>query len=87
LKDFALKRKFGKPGQGPQEFAPTPGSTGSLTIYPQTDSIVINSPGKVSFYTKDGKFIKEMKFSAGLMGGFYQPIGSQFAGMSFLTVL
>lgn len=84
LKDFALKKKFGKPGQGPQEFAPIPGSTSSLTIYPQVDSIVINSPGKVSFYTKAGDFIKEMKSSAGLMGGFFQPIGDQFAGMSFL---
>lgn len=84
LQDFTLKKKFGKPGQGPQEFTPTPGGTGSLTIFPQTDSIVINSPGKVSFYTKDGKFIKEMKSSAGLLAGFFQPIGDQFAGMSFL---
>jgi hypothetical protein len=84
LKDFALKKKFGKPGQGPQEFAPTPAGMSSLTIYPQADSIVINSPGKVSFYTKDGEFIKEMRSSAGLMGGFFQPIGDQFAGMSFL---
>jgi hypothetical protein len=84
LQDFALKKKFGKPGQGPQEFALVPRSTGSLTIYPQTDSILINSPGKVSFFTKDGEFSKEMKSTAGLMGGFFQPIGDQFAGMSFL---
>ncbi|UCH97426.1 MAG: hypothetical protein JSV88_11390, partial [Candidatus Aminicenantes bacterium] len=84
LQDFALKKKFGKPGQGPQEFAPTPAGTSGLRIYPQADSIVINSPGKVSFFTKDGTFIKEMKSGAGLMGGFFQPIGDQFAGMSFL---
>lgn len=80
LKDFTLKKKFGKIGEGPQEFKRPQAGTGILT-FPQTDSLVINSLGKVSFYTKEGNFIKEIKSPiSGQVMGMYQPIGKQFAG-------
>jgi hypothetical protein len=80
LKDFTLKKKFGKTGEGPREFKRPQGGSGIMT-FPQTDSLVINSMGKVSFFTKEGNFIKEMRSPvSGQVMGLYQPIGKQFAG-------
>jgi len=80
-KDFTLKKKFGKEGEGPQEFKLVQGMPG-LIINSQTDSLVINSAGKVSFYTKDGTFIKEMKVATGSMVSIFQPFGEKFVGLS-----
>lgn len=70
-KDYTMKTKFGKEGEGPQEFKLAQGMPG-LILYPHTDSLVINSAGKVSFYTKDGKFIKELKVPTGSMVSIFQ---------------
>lgn len=80
-KDFTLKKKFGKEGEGPQEFKLVQGMPGIILI-PQTDSLLINSAGKVSFYTKDGKFIKELKVTTGSMVSVFQPFGEKFVGLS-----
>jgi hypothetical protein len=53
-----------------------------LILYLQTDSLVINSAGKVSFYTTDGKFIKEMKVPTGSLVSVFQPFGEKFVGFS-----
>lgn len=74
LKDFALKKEFGQAGEGPREFKP------EVTVFPQQDSLLISSPGKLSFYTKDGKFLKEIK-STTYLNGSYQPLGSGYAGL------
>ena len=64
IKSFKLKKKFGKPGEGPGEFQ------GSLTsgrapleLDILKDRILVNSFGKLSFFTKEGKLIKEIKIS------------------------
>jgi hypothetical protein len=83
LEEFSLKAKFGKAGEGPQEFKVTGGGEG-VFVYPQKDVLVVNSPGKLSFYSKDGKFIKEMKTpTAGPSQGspMFQPIDGKFVGM------
>jgi hypothetical protein len=80
-KDYTMKTKFGKEGEGPQEFKLAQGMPG-LILYPHTDSLVINSAGKVSFYTKDGKFIKELKVPTGSMVSIFQPFGEKFVGLS-----
>jgi hypothetical protein len=80
-KDFTLKKKFGKEGEGPREFKLAQGMPGIILI-PQTDSLLITSAGKVSFYTKDGKFIKELKVTTGSMVSVFQPVGEKFVGLS-----
>lgn len=82
LKDFSLKAKFGKPGEGPQEFKPPAAGAFALTVYPHTDYLLVSSIGKVSFYSKEGKFIKERKVPVfGELTGAYKPIGDKFVGM------
>lgn len=81
LKDFTLKKKFGKTGEGPQEFKIFPGASYlRLSVLP--DYLLIESIGKLSFFAKDGTFNKEIKITAGMpMLGKYKPLGKGFAGL------
>lgn len=79
LTDFTLKKKFGKAGEGPQEFQIAPQFT-----YPHVDvkilpdRILVNSLSKMSYFTRDGKFIKEMK--PAIWGWYLSPLGKNFVG-------
>lgn len=82
LEDFSFKTKFGKAGEGPQEFKTTLGGGTAIGIIPYNDHLLVNSAGKISYYSKDGKYIKEMKIpSISPSGGSFQPTGSGFIGM------
>jgi hypothetical protein len=72
LKDFKLKKRFGRKGEGPQEFKSKP------AINVQTDVIVVNSQAKVSFFNKDGTFLKEVNHI--VSGSQFLPLGKQFVG-------
>lgn len=56
LENFKLERKFGREGEGPEEFKEK-----IYLIDIQKDYLVINSVGKLSYFSKEGKFIKELK--------------------------
>lgn len=62
LKDFKLLKTFGKAGEGPKEFLrnPMPVRT-SLRMVVCPDCLMINSLGKISFYSLDGEFQKVLK--------------------------
>lgn len=62
LKDFKLIKKFGKEGEGPQEFKTFMGFGLTVDIYPE--HILVNSIDKISYFTRKGEFIKEKKISA-----------------------
>lgn len=80
LDDFSLKKKFGRKGEGPQEFMiPPPGGVG---VDVQTENILVNSIKKLSIYTKDGNFIKEMKIVTPMISDMY-PVGDLYVGASF----
>ncbi|MFC2146666.1 hypothetical protein ACFLRT_04815 [Acidobacteriota bacterium] len=44
LTDFKLKKKFGRIGEGPQEFKSW------ILLYVKPDHIFINSPNKISYF-------------------------------------
>jgi len=73
LKDFQLKKKFGKEGEGPQEF-----KRRIILVNIQPDYIFLNSAGKVSYFSKDGKFIKELRTISPDMR--LKPFGREFVG-------
>ncbi len=77
LKDFSLLKKFGKQGQGPQEFALHPRVPVSLDV--STDKIIVNSLGKVSYFSKSGGFLKEIRAMPNFFN--FQPLGDQFLGL------
>lgn len=82
--DYKFKFKFGQAGEGPKEFKISPGGEGVM-IFPQKDVLVINSPGKLSIYNKDGKFIKESKIPPGLGSNLLQPVGANYVSMNVVV--
>jgi hypothetical protein len=65
LKDFILKKKFGRIGEGPEEFKLFPNMP--LLIDVQGGEIIAKSMGKISYFTTDGKFKKEVKVKGGFI--------------------
>jgi hypothetical protein len=78
LKDFSFLKKFGKKGEGPQEFIIPP--PGGVEIVVQPDFLLVSSLGKLSYLTKEGQFKKEIKVTAFMQSGFF-PIGKSFVGI------
>ncbi len=70
LKDYKLLSKFGKKGEGPGEFKVRP--NGRVKIYPLDDYIYVASIGRVSIFTKNGGFVKEIPASSGRD---FKPVG------------
>ncbi|HLP59554.1 MAG TPA: hypothetical protein VK186_12020 [Candidatus Deferrimicrobium sp.] len=55
LEDYTLIKKFGSQGEGPQEF-----KYGTMmNLYP--DGLAVISVCKISYYTRDGEYIKEQR--------------------------
>ena len=78
LPDYKLIKTFGRGGEGPQEFIINQNQR--LLVFLTPDHIVVNSIGKVSLYTKDGTFVKELK---AVRGGPFMPLGDGFLGRDF----
>ncbi|MCP4155617.1 MAG: hypothetical protein GY757_48280, partial [bacterium] len=77
LKDYKFLAKFGKKGEGPREFRVRP--NGKVRIHPRGKYIYVDSIGKVSKWTRDGKFVKETKATSGRR---LMPLGhDRFVGM------
>ncbi len=81
LKDYKKKFDFGKAGEGPTEFKLMPGQF--PMVFSQEKNLVINSVGRVSFFTREGKFIKEFITRSTQFQGMYQPVKDGFVGMGF----
>lgn len=77
LQDFKLIKKFGSAGKGPGEFHTLPELPISVNI--QTQDLIVNSLGKISYYTKDGKLKKERRTFGRY--GYFQPIGKEFVAL------
>jgi len=75
LQDFKLKKKFGRQGEGPQEF--------NRFALPSIleDYLVVSDRNKVLYYTKDGNYLKEIK-ARSIMHWGVKPLGNRFVGKS-----
>lgn len=81
LKDYKLITKFGKAGEGPQEFKINPfNPLASVLVFPYQDELVINSLGRVSTFSKKGEFIREMSTKDPMLS-YVRPIGDGYIGM------
>ncbi|MCK5056730.1 MAG: hypothetical protein KAT34_08745 [Candidatus Aminicenantes bacterium] len=84
IKDFRLLKKFGKRGEGPREFLIYPNMPLRIKLLP--DKFLVNSMGKISYFTRKGEYIKEIKHTVSFGAADLFPIGEQFAAMSFVRV-
>jgi hypothetical protein len=74
-KDYSFIKRFGKRGEGPEEFKLSANETPFLSIC--DDHLQAISTGRVSFFTKDGKFIKVLTT---IEGDIFQKIGNSYVG-------
>jgi hypothetical protein len=70
LKDLNLIKKFGKEGEGPQEFKISPFGP-PMDVYTYDNKLFITSNNKLSCFTRDGQFIKEFRIPIYLV---YRPL-------------
>lgn len=78
MKDFKLLRTFGKAGEGPEEFKLSSRPGGRLAVFHHPNHLVINSFERLSLFTPEGKFLKEMKGS--MFTGDFRPLGDGYVG-------
>ncbi len=78
--DYKLRRSFGKKGEGPQEFIPSPAPwIPTLRVYLKPGTIFVNSVGKVLIFKRNGDFIREFK-TAGPLNQFI-PLKNKYVGL------
>lgn len=75
LKDFSLIKKFGEEGEGPGKFK---GEVFGISF--KDGQIIVNSAGRITYLTEDGKYIKEKNAVLPRAGG-YIPVGDHFVGL------
>ena len=79
--DYKLKKKIGKAGEGPGEFIGFDnGKAVTASISPE--HVIVSSVNKVSFFSKKGDFIKEVKT---LNGFIFITYADNFVGNTFET--
>jgi hypothetical protein len=79
LPDFKLIKKFGKRGEGPREFLPPFG--GNVNIDVQPDGLMVISAFKLSYFSKQGDYKKELRLPAALLTNRpIRPLAMGFAG-------
>jgi hypothetical protein len=76
METFKLKKKFGKSGEGPQEFK------GGIGLYINNNLLYVNSLDKVSLFSKEGEFLREMKLPKLFVK--LIPFGENYLGVSNL---
>jgi hypothetical protein len=83
LKDFRLIKKFGKRGEGPRELL-AGNSVAMMWLEIQPDDLFIHTMNKISYFSKQGTFIKEQKINMSY-APVLKPIGNRFVGVGFPT--
>jgi len=81
LEDFKLIKSFGRKGQGPQEFQTYPHIP--ITIDVSTDKLIVSSIRKISYFTRQGEFLKEVRALS--LALYLQPLGDGFLGRSHVN--
>ncbi len=80
-KDFKLKKMFGKPGEGPGEFIGSDGGK-AVTADVTNKNIIVSSVNRISYFTKSGKFVNEIKTSEGFS---FVTFENNFVGTTFIN--
>ena len=70
---------FGKKGEGPGEFKLSDDNMVFLKV--EKDRLLVNSVGRISYFSKEGEYQSERVNNAGL---WLQPLGEHFVGMKRL---
>lgn len=78
LKDFKLQKNFGQRGEGPREFKVHTQEHVYVSVQP--DFILVGSGGKISFFSRDGRFKEEIRNNTKF--GSFTPLDGNYIGYS-----
>ncbi len=78
LKDLKVVKMFGKKGEGPGEFFPSSRDRGMI-LEARSDNLIVISRRKISYFSKNGQFIKEIKVKTGFA---HLPVAENFVATS-----
>ncbi|MCP4149927.1 MAG: hypothetical protein GY757_19430 [bacterium] len=82
-KDYKMIKKFGKEGEGPQEFfLNRAAGNDRVILFFKGDELLVNSTGRLSYFTKTGEFKKEIKIPS-TVGQWFKAVGDKFIGRKF----
>ena len=80
--DFKLIKKFGRRGEGPGEFKTNARNLGlEIDLFLHPDHLVINSFHRVSLFTRQGEYIKQID---GAHGNTFQPLEKKYVGQKYI---
>jgi hypothetical protein len=79
LSDYSLIKKIGRKGEGPGEFLSPPKGVEIIVL---DNQLMINSVGKISYFSKSGEFKGETKVKAFMGGGLF-PVADKLVGIGF----
>jgi len=83
LKDYTLIKKIGREGEGPQEFyLDRAGGNDQVDMFFCNDLLLVNSFGRISYFTKEGEYVKEIKI-LGTVGRWFGALKDKFIGRKF----
>ena len=85
LEDFRCLNKFGKAGEGPQEFKPYPLIEAAINLVIEKEFLFIGSEKKISYFSRSGDFIKEKRMNDGMAFN-WKPLGENFVAMLYKPV-
>jgi len=74
-KNYSFIKKFGGHGEGPGEFKVP------LFLVPLEDKLMINSVGKISYFSKQGDLLEEIKNESS--GSYFYPLKKGFIGSTY----
>ena len=77
LSDFRLLKKFGREGEGPGELK---GYISAIEVQPEY--ILVNSIGRLSWFTRSGDFIKQQTSTS--LGLNFKLLGDRYVGMRMI---
>ena len=78
VENYKMKKSFGTYGEGPKEFLIEPKKQGyRLQIVPFSNHLLVNSMGKVTFFTLGGDFLREVKTKN---GRYFKPLADKYVG-------
>ncbi len=80
IEDYSLIAKFGKEGEGPREFH----QYVRIQYKPEDPQyIIVGSHMKVSYFTRKGEFVKEIRSKTSTTANVYKPLGDKFVSYGF----
>lgn len=83
MKDFKLLKKFGREGEGPKEFYINRARANDMVDFELVnDKLIVNSWGKISYWSKLGEYISERRIPKNV-GSWFEFLDNRIVGRKF----